>query len=180
MPILFSEAFAGAICGQNIRMVRKKNYGPSDLSSCGSQTDASDNDLAKVETRQYWDWYASDAYIEWREIETKSEAFVEWYSWASSHWLDWWHAQAQSWSGRFPTRGPRAAVYDKAEVEYRLYVDFCEERDSVANGADAEIRPFILPPTPWGTGEAGALQPPDTLMNAQQEKKLLRVLKNMH
>jgi hypothetical protein len=160
-------------------MVRKKIYGPLDLTSCETQTDASDNDLAKVQNRQYWNWYASDAYLEWRDIETKTEAFVEWYSWASATWLDWWHAEAQSWSGRFPTRGPRAAVYDKAEVEYRLYVDFCEQRDSVDNGADAETRPFILPPTPWGTGEAGDLQPPEIMVDAKKERKLLRAWKNM-
>jgi hypothetical protein len=70
LPSLFSEAPLGAICGQNKRMVKKKLYGPLDLVSSESQTDASENDLAQVEDRQYWEWYASDAYLEWRAIET--------------------------------------------------------------------------------------------------------------
>jgi hypothetical protein len=57
----FSEAPLLAVCGQNIRRVRKKIYGPLDLVSSEAQTDASDNVLAEVEYRQY---------VEWRDGET--------------------------------------------------------------------------------------------------------------
>jgi hypothetical protein len=51
MPGLEDLLFA--ICGQNIRKVKKKAYGPNDLVLVESQTDASDNDLAEVEYRAY-------------------------------------------------------------------------------------------------------------------------------
>ena len=51
MPSL--EVIIFAECGQNIRRVRKKTYGPNDLVSVESQTDASDNDLCEVEYRAY-------------------------------------------------------------------------------------------------------------------------------
>ena len=87
-----------------------------DLVSSQSQTEASENDLAQVESRQYDEWYASDAYLEWRAIETQTDDYVEWFAWASATWLDWWHDGARSWGGRFPAQAPNATVYDKAEV----------------------------------------------------------------
>ncbi len=50
-----------AVCGQNIRRVRKKLYGPLDLVSSESQTEASDTDLAQVEGRHTEEWYVSEA-----------------------------------------------------------------------------------------------------------------------
>jgi hypothetical protein len=50
VPIL---ADCGQYCGQNVRKVRKKNYGPNDLVSVESQTDASDNDLCELHYRDY-------------------------------------------------------------------------------------------------------------------------------
>jgi hypothetical protein len=44
----------GPSCGPwNVRKVRKKHYGPNDLVSVESQTDASDNDLIELRYRDY-------------------------------------------------------------------------------------------------------------------------------
>ncbi len=92
-----------AVCGQNIRRVKKKIYGPLDLVSSESQTEASENDLAPVQVRQFEEWYTSDAYLEWRAIETQTDDYVEWR--ASVVWLEWWHIEA------------RTKACDKAEIE---------------------------------------------------------------
>ena len=85
-----------AYCGQNKRMVKKKMYGPLDLVSSESQTEPSDNDLARVEARLWDEWYMSDAYLAWRALETQKEGYIEWFALASATWLEWWHVRAQS------------------------------------------------------------------------------------
>jgi hypothetical protein len=153
---LLSEAPLGAICGLNIRRVKKQIYGPLDLVSSEAQTDASDNDLAEVEYRQYVKWRASDAYVEWRACETQTDDYVEWR--ACVAWLEWWHIEA------------RTKACDKAEVEYRMYVDWCKWRDSQT----------VEPVTAEENGESAVLQPLDSeevILDEKAERKLLRAWK---
>jgi hypothetical protein len=100
-----------AVCGQNKRWVKKKMYGPLDLVSHESQTDASDNDLAQVQEQQF---------VEWRTHESQTDDFVKWR--ASVPWLDRWHIQA------------RTKACDMAEVELGMYFHWCEERDGEPDG----------------------------------------------
>jgi hypothetical protein len=130
-----------AYCGQNKRMVKKKMYGPLDLVSKESQTEPSDNDLAQVEARLWDEWYMSDAYLAWRALETQKQGYIEWLAMASATWLEWWHVRAQSWAGRFPVQGPYGSIYDKNEVEYRLYVLYCENGDTF-KAKESPISPF--------------------------------------
>jgi hypothetical protein len=141
LPRVFAEAPLLAICGQNKRMIKKKIYGPLDLVSSESQTEPSEHDLAQVDARLREEWYMSDAYLVWRALETQREDYLEWFSMASTTWLGWWHDRAQSWSGRFPTEGPYGAVYDKSEVEYRLYLSYCENKDTI-KAIESPISPF--------------------------------------
>ncbi len=117
-----------------------------DLVSSQSQTEASENDLAQVESRQYDEWYASDAYLEWRAIETQTDDYVEWFAWASATWLEWWHVRAQSRVGCFSVQGPYGAPlgapYDINEAEYRLYVSYCELGDT-CQAREAPVSPFL-------------------------------------
>jgi hypothetical protein len=149
LTTLFEEAssisYCGAYCGQNKRMVKKKKYGPLDLVSSESQTEPSDEDLAQVEARLWDAWYMSDAYLAWRALETQKEGYIEWFALASATWLEWWHVRAQSWAGCFYVQGPygapHGAPYDKNEVEYRLYVSYCENGDTF-QATEAPVSPF--------------------------------------
>jgi hypothetical protein len=83
----------------------------------------------------------SDAYLAWRALETQKEGYIEWFALASATWLEWWHVRAQSWAGCFPVQGPYGAPYDKNEVEYRLYVSYCENGDTF-QAIEAPVSPF--------------------------------------
>jgi hypothetical protein len=160
---LFSEAPLGAICGQNIRMVKKKLYGPLDLVSNEAQTDASENDLAQVEYRQYVEWRASDAYVEWRAIETQTDDYVEWR--AGAAWMEWWHIEA------------RTKACDMAEFEYRVYVemyeDWCKWRDS-------KTVDTVMAEENDESAEPQHLESEEVIVDTKTERKLLRAEKKLH
>ena len=152
MSGLFLEPPLFAICGQNIRMVPKKIYGPLDLVSSETQTD--DDNV---------EWLSSADYVKWRDIETQSADYIEWR--AGAHWMEGWHFEA----------GTKAC--DKAEVEYRLFLErnvaWCEWRDSPAvdsvtdeeSGEAAEPRP---------------LESDEIIVDVAKARRFLRVLRNMH
>jgi hypothetical protein len=73
-------------------------------------------------------------------------------------------------AGRWPARGPNATAYDKAEVEYRLYVDFCQKRDSVES----------VTPVSDESAEIQPLESAEIMVDDKTERKLLRAWKNLH
>jgi hypothetical protein len=151
---LFSEAPLLALCGQNIRRVKKKIYGPLDLVSHESQTDASDNDLAQVQEQHF---------VDWKTHESQTDEFVQWR--ATVPWLNGWHVQA------------RTKACDMVEVELGMYFHWCEERDGEPDGNETETL------TTADKGEAVESKPlnsDEIIVNEKQERKLLRAWKNSH